>query len=196
MVVVKCADFNEVEFFRNAPKVKNRRGNPGKKARHYVGITSAFDIESSVIPGTEQAVMYVWQWCFSDTVVIGRTWDEFTDLQNRIRKVLPDATWMVVYVHNLSYEFQFLKGIYSFTPDDVFAVGSRQVVKCDMYGCFEFRCSYKLTNMSLGQFTRKMQVEHRKLSGDEFNYGKVRYPWTDLDPEEMQYLYCNMHSCR
>ena len=187
MVVVKCADFNEVEFFRNAPKVKNRRGNPGKKARHYVGITSAFDIESSVIPGTEQAVMYVWQWCFSDTVVIGRTWDEFTDLQNRIRKVLPDATWMVVYVHNLSYEFQFLKGIYSFTPDDVFAVGSRQVVKCDMYGCFEFRCSYKLTNMSLGQFTRKMQVEHRKLSGDEFNYGKVRYPWTDLDPEEMQY---------
>lgn len=187
MVIVRCADFNAGEFFRDAPKVKNRRGNPGKKARHYVGITSAFDIETSVIPGTEQAVMYIWQWCFSDTVVIGRTWDEFTDLQNRIRRSLPEGCWLVVYDHNLSFELQYLKGIYSFTPDDIFAVGSRQVIKCDMYGCFEFRCSYKLTNMSLGEFTRKMNVEHQKLSGDDFDYGKIRYPWTDLDPQELEY---------
>ena len=187
MVIVRCADFNAGEFFRDAPKVKNRRGNPGKKARHYVGITSAFDIETSVIPGTEQAVMYIWQWCFSDTVVIGRTWEEFTDLQNRIRRSLPDGCWLVVYDHNLSFELQYLKGIYSFTPDDIFAVGSRQVIKCDMYGCFEFRCSYKLTNMSLGEFTRKMNVEHQKLSGDDFDYGKIRYPWTDLDPQELEY---------
>lgn len=187
MVIVRCADFNAGEFFRDAPKVKNRRGNPGKKARHYVGITSAFDIETSVIPGTEQAVMYIWQWCFSDTVVIGRTWEEFTDLQNRIRRSLPDGCWLVVYDHNLSFELQYLKGIYSFTPDDIFAVGSRQVIKCDMYGCFEFRCSYKLTNMSLGEFTRKMNVEHQKLSGDDFDYGKIRYPWTELDPQELEY---------
>lgn len=187
MVIVRCADFNAGEFFRDAPKVKNRRGNPGKKARHYVGITSAFDIETSVIPGTEQAIMYIWQWCFSDTVVIGRTWEEFTDLQNRIRQSLPDGCWLVVYDHNLSFELQYLKGIYSFTPDDIFAVGSRQVIKCDMYGCFEFRCSYKLTNMSLGEFTRKMNVEHQKLSGDDFDYGKIRYPWTELDPQELEY---------
>lgn len=187
MVIVRCADFNAGEFFRDAPKVKNRRGNPGKKARHYVGITSAFDIETSVIPGTEQAVMYIWQWCFSDTVVIGRTWEEFTELQNRIRRSLPDGCWLVVYDHNLSFELQYLKGIYSFTPDDIFAVGSRQVIKCDMYGCFEFRCSYKLTNMSLGEFTRKMNVEHQKLSGDDFDYGKIRYPWTELDPQELEY---------
>lgn len=187
MVIVRCADFNAGEFFRDAPKVKNRRGNPGKKARHYVGITSAFDIETSVIPGTEQAVMYIWQWCFSDTVVIGRTWEEFTDLQNRIRRSLPDGCWLAVYDHNLSFELQYLKGIYSFTPDDIFAVGSRQVIKCDMYGCFEFRCSYKLTNMSLGEFTRKMNVKHQKLSGDDFDYGKIRYPWTDLDPQELEY---------
>lgn len=187
MKVVKCADFNAAEFFHSVAKVKNRRGNPGKKARHYVGVTTAFDIETSIIPGTEQAIMYIWQWCFNDTVVIGRTWDEFLDLMARIRKVLPDVCWLVVYVHNLSYEFQFLKGIYSFTEADVFAVGSRQVIKADMYGRFEFRCSYKLTNMSLGQFTKRMNVEHKKLSGDDYDYGKVRYPWTELDPEEMQY---------
>lgn len=103
MRVVKCADFKAEEFFRKAPKVKNRRGNPGKKARHYVGITTAFDIEASIIPGTEQAIMYIWQWAFNDVVVIGRTWDEFLDLQQRIKEVLPEDRWLVVYVHNLSY---------------------------------------------------------------------------------------------
>ena len=187
MQVLKCADFNTDEFFKKAPKVKNRRGNPGKKARHYIGITTAFDIESSILPGTEQAVMYIWQWAFGDTVVIGRTWEEFSDLQHRIIKSLPEGYWLVVYVHNLSYEFQFLKGIYTFTEDEVFAIASRKVVKCDMFGRFEFRCSYKLTNMSLGQFTSRMKVEHVKLSGDEYDYSKVRYWFTELDPEEMQY---------
>ena len=62
MQVLKCADFNPETFFYKAPKVKNRRGNPGKKARHYIGITTAFDIETSILPGTEQAFMYIWQW--------------------------------------------------------------------------------------------------------------------------------------
>ena len=80
-----------------------------------------------------------------------------------------------------------MKGIYSFFPDDVFAVASRKVVKADMWGCFEFRCSYKLTNMSLKQFTSKMMVKHQKLSGEEFDYAVKRYPWTELTDEELEY---------
>ena len=80
-----------------------------------------------------------------------------------------------------------MKGIYTFFPDDVFAVASRKVVKADMWGCFEFRCSYKLTNMSLKQFTSKMMVKHQKLSGEEFDYGVKRYPWTELTDEELEY---------
>lgn len=56
-----------------------------------------------------------------------------------------------------------------------------------MWGCFEFRCSYKLTNMSLKQFTSKMMVKHQKLSGEEFDYGVKRYPWTELTDEELEY---------
>ena len=186
--VVKCADFNPAEYFKKAPLLKNRRGNPGGKRRHYVAITTAFDIETTIIPGTQQAIMYIWQWQFgTDFTVIGRTWDEFTDLQNRIRESLPADRWLVVYVHSLSHEFQYLKGIYKFSEDDVFAIASRKILKADMYGCFEFRCSYKLTNMSLHQFTEKMNVEHQKLSGDEFDYSKVRYPWTELTPRELEY---------
>ena len=108
-------------------------------------------------------------------------------MQKRVQNSIPADHWLVVYVHNLSYEFQFLKGIYQFTPDDVFAVASRKLIKCDMWGCFEFRCSYKLTNMSLKQFTSKMRVTHTKLSGEEFNYSVKRYPWTELTDEELEY---------
>lgn len=187
-MVVKCADFQPERYFSNPPLLKNRRGNPGGKKRHYIGITTAFDIETTLLDDIQQSVMYIWQWQFgTDYTVIGRTWDEFLDLQQRIAACLPDDRWLVVYVHNLSYEFQFLKGIYSFQPEDVFAVGSRKIVKCDMWNCFEFRCSYKLTNMSLGQFTKRMRVEHQKLSGDDFNYSEKRYPWTELTDQELEY---------
>ena len=187
-MVVKCADFQPEQYFAKPPLLKNRKGNPGGKKRHYIGITTAFDIETTLIDDIEQSVMYIWQWQFGeDYTVIGRSWDEFLDLQKRIKSVLPDDRWLVVYVHNLSYEFQFLKGVYSFLPSDVFAVASRKVVKADMWGCFEFRCSYKLTNMSLKQFTSKMKVTHQKLSGEEFDYSVKRYPWTELTDEELEY---------
>ena len=76
---------------------------------------------------------------------------------------------------------------YQFVPDDIFAVASRKLIKCDMQGCFEFRCSYKLTNMSLKQFTTRMRVEHTKLSGEEFDYFVKRYPWTPIEGEELEY---------
>ena len=187
-MVVKCADFQPEQYFHKCPIVKNRKGNPAGKKRHYIGITTAFDIETTLIDDIEQSVMYIWQWQFGeDYTVIGRTWEEFLDLQKRVQNSIPADHWLVVYVHNLSYEFQFLKGIYQFTPDDIFAVASRKLIKCDMWGCFEFRCSYKLTNMSLKQFTSKMRVTHTKLSGDEFNYSVKRYPWTELTDEELEY---------
>ena len=187
-MVINCAEFKPETYFHRCPIVKNRRGNPAGNKRHYVGITTAFDIETTYIDDIGQSVMYIWQWQFGeDYTVIGRTWGEFTELVDRIKNSLPSGFWLVVYVHNLSYEFNWLKSVYSFTPEEVFAVSSRKVLKCDMHGCFEFRCSYKLTNMSLGQFTKRMRVEHQKLSGEEFDYSVKRYPWTPIDGEELEY---------
>ena len=90
-MVVKCADFQPEQYFAKPPLLKNRRGNPSGQKRHYMGIIN-------------QSVMYIWQWQFgTDYTVIGRTWDEFLDLQKRIKEVLPEDRWLVVYVHNLSY---------------------------------------------------------------------------------------------
>lgn len=187
-MVVKCADFQPESFFIDVKPLANRRGNPAGKKRKYLDLITAFDIETTLLDDIQQSIMYIWQWQFGPEVtVIGRTWDEFIDLQKRILRCLPPEKWLVVYVHNLSYEFQFLKGVYDFFPDDIFAVASRKLLKCDMWGRFEFRCSYKLTNMSLGAFTSRMGVEHGKLSGDAFDYSKKRFPWTEMTDQELAY---------
>ena len=103
-MVVNCAEFHPEEYFQSVPLLKNRRGNPSGKKRHYMGLTTAFDIETTVLDEYEQSVMYIWQWQFGeDYTVIGRTWEEFQDLQKRVKGVLPEDRWLVVYVHNLSY---------------------------------------------------------------------------------------------
>lgn len=189
-MVMSCADFDYAAFFSKVKLLKKRRGNQSKKKekqRNYLDLVTAFDIETTRIPGLEQSVMYIWQWAFEDTVVVGRTWDEFLLLQEHIKSVLPADTWIVAYIHNAPFEFQYLKGIYSFVPDDIFAVDSRKVVKFDMNGCFEYRCSYKLTNMSLKQFTHKFHVKHEKLSGEDFDYSQERYYFTPLTEQEIAY---------
>ena len=187
-MILKCADFNANEFFQTVPLLKNPKGNPGGKKRKYMGLTCAFDIETSYLPDIQESFIYIWQAQLGeDHTIIGRTWDEFLDFLHRIKEALPSERWLVFYVHNLSFEFAYLKGIYSFMPSDIFALASRKVLKCDMFGCFEYRCSYKLTNMSLDQFTEKMNVKHKKLSGEEFDYTKIRYPWDELTPYELQY---------
>lgn len=186
--IIKVADFNPESFFKNVGTLKNPRGNPAGNKRNYMAILTAFDIETTSIEDISQSFMYIWQWQFSTEVtVIGRYWEEFLNLQKRIKTLLPEGYWIAVYVHNLSYEFSFLKGIYPFTNDEVFALQPRKILKCDMHGCFEFRCSYLQTNMTLAQFTKKMNVEHKKLDGDEFNYSEKRYPWTELTDRELEY---------
>ena len=186
-MILNCAEFNPQEFFAGIQLVKWPRGNHGGNKRKYLDIVTAFDIETTLLDN-QQSIMYIWQWQFgNDTTVIGRYWSEFIDLQKRIQAALPDDSWLVVYDFNLSFEFQFLKGIYSFVPDEVFAIASRKILKCDMWNCFEFRDAYRLTNMSLKQFTAAFHVKHLKLSGEEFDYSEKRYPWTPLTDRQLEY---------
>ena len=165
-----------------------RRPRKGKKTNkpEYLDVTCAFDIESTNINSIQQAVMYIWQFQVgTELTVFGRTWDEFLWMLQQITQVLETGVWLVVYVHNLSYEFSFLKGVYDFREDEVFCLSRRKVLKCTMFDKIEFRCSYKLSNSSLKDFTRKYKVKHLKLL--DFDYAIDRYPWTPLTIEEMRY---------
>lgn len=178
---------NEIcDLILNLPNEKRKKGNQGNHKRvEYKHIVTAFDIETTRLEDIEQSIMYIWQWHFDVYgTVYGRTWDEFLELFNAINSVLDQRQYIVVYVHNLSYEFQFLSGIYPFQPNQVFAVKSRKVLKANM-GHLELRCSYLHSNMSLDEYTHKMGVEHAKISG--FDYNKIRYPWTELTSDELEY---------
>ena len=164
------------------PVIKRRVNKKG--GRDYVDCVCAFDIETSRLADIEQSVMYIWQMQIENVTLTGRTWEEFFTLLQRLRDRLTDR-WLVVYVHNLSYEFTFLAGLYGFQKEEVFAMDSRKVLKCEMYGCIEMRCSYLLTNMTLDRFLKKYNVENKKL--DDFDYSRIRYPWTPLSAREMEY---------
>ena len=189
-MIIQYQDF-DFDLLRGIPCQVRRKGNPGRRSnkRKYKDIICAFDIEATNDCESEQAFMYVWQFQFGDDItVIGHYWDEFLAFLGRLREKLRKHEYIIIFVHNLSYEFSFLRGIYPFTNDEVFAIQPRKVLKCEMMDHFEFRCSYLLTNMSLAAFTDKMGVEALKLSGDKFDYSIQRYPWTELTEYEQQYI--------
>lgn len=155
-----------------------------RNVKKYLDVVCAFDIEATNIKEIEQAVMYIWQFQFNDTTIIGRTWEEYLTFLNRLIDFIPNDVYLVVYVHNLSYEFSFLKGVYKFTSDEVFATDKRKVLKCTMFNKIEYRCSYYLTNLSLDKFLKNMNVENKKLN---YDYTKERYYDTKLSDEELAY---------
>lgn len=55
------------------------------------------------------AIMYVWQFGINGYTIMGRTWGEFVTMMQTVSEVLGlnDKLRLIVYVHNLSYEFQF-----------------------------------------------------------------------------------------
>lgn len=174
--------------FDSIPTLTAPRGNPrGRQKTLYKDVICTFDIETTRVPDLDQSFMYIWQMCIGENVIIGRTWEEFKLLLSEFKLHLHDKERVVFFVHNLSYEFQFLAGIYLFNKDDVFLIDSRKVLKATMYDHFEFRCSYLHSNMSLAQYTKKMGVKHGKLSGKKFDYSKIRTPYTELSEYELRY---------
>ena len=172
--------------FREIPLQMRKRGNQSTSQKYfYKDVVAAFDIETTYIEEIDNSVMYIWQMQIGmDQTIIGRTWYEFRRLIEKIKDALNDGERLVVYVHNLSFEFQFLSGIFDFSKDDVFAVDHRKVLKALLDDKIEFRCSYLQTNMSLRAFCEKMGVKSFKLKMD---YKKRRYWYTDLSDKEIAY---------
>lgn len=149
----------------------------------YFNCISAFDIETTADAQTENAFMWVWMWSFDNNVVIGRTWEEFNEFAAHIKEVSDKMdTLLPVYVHNLSYEFHFLRGICEI--ESAFATRKRKIIKAVIHGC-EFRCSFFLTHLSLAKLTSKYDVKHAK---SEMKYDVFRTHTTPITREETTYI--------
>lgn len=157
--------------------------NRGRTRKLYNKEVCAFDIETTCITEIEQSIMYLWQFCIENVVIVGRTWDEFKHFITLLKSVSGGRT-IVVFVHNLSYEIQYLSGVFHFENKDIFATDSRKVLRANIDN-IEFRCSYRLTNLSLKALTERYNVDHKKL--DDFVYDEKRYPWTELNEHDLTY---------
>lgn len=187
-IIITQSDFS-TDIISNIDTVPIPRGNCAEKYRKlYKNVVCAFDIETTALPEISQSIMYIWQFQIGkDITVIGRTWEEFLEFLQKLLTTVSGKEYYVIYVHNLSYEFQFLSGIYQFLPQEVFAVKSRKVLKATMFSHFEFRCSYLHSNMSLEKFLNAVGAQTQKESGELYNYSKKRYPWTPLTDREIKY---------
>lgn len=148
----------------------------------------AFDIETTALHDIKESIMYIWQWEVGNRYcIIGRTWEEFKAFVDRLVYELENINVLAYcFVHNLSYEIQWLESQLDWSEGEIFCVDPRRVLSANYKDTLEFRCSMFLSNMNLDMFTRTMKVKHTKLVGD-LDYSVRRYPWTPLTDEELAY---------
>lgn len=131
----------------------------------------------------KHSCMYIWMFGINDDVYYGRTWDELKEFLKMIDDSVPDKK--ILYIHNLAFEFQYLKS--QFTFEDVFARVSRKVIKCKMSDYnFELRCSYMLSNVALENLAEVYKMDVKKLVGN-LDYNIIRSPFTILSDKEIAY---------
>lgn len=161
------------------PTVKNKNIT-------YINLPCSFDIETSswYDDKDKKACMYIWQFAINGVVIIGRTWDEFLLLLDKLQKylVLHSERRLIVYVHNLSYEFQFMRKHIKW--EKTFNIDSRKpIYALSEYG-IEFRCSYILSGKSLKNI-KLNKYDVVKL--DSLDYNLKRHSGTRLSEKELAY---------
>lgn len=129
------------------------------------------------------AICYVWQFSINDNVFWGRTLEDFKDFLQELEYYEPHKK--IVYIHNFSFEFQFLINVLQF--DYVFARQARKPLFAE-WSTYQFRCSYFLTNMSLATWAEQRKLSVQKLVGD-LDYTILRTPKTVLTNKELVYCF-------
>jgi len=178
------------------------------KKREYLNVASAFDIESTSFyrlignpsmtckkpPEDEYddwekcAIEYAFVFGINGRCIIGRTWEEFMIICHKLsdRYHLFSERRMIIYIHNLGFEFQFFKDRFEWMP--IFAEEERVPLACLTTLGIEFRDSYLLTGYNLenvGKNLHKYKVE--KAVGD-LDYSLFRHTKTPLTNKELGYI--------
>ena len=163
----------------------------------YFNVPAAFDIETSstTYEGSKFATMYIWQFGINGVTIIGRTWQEFSQLINKVVEHFSVNQYrrLIVYVHNLAYEFQFIRERIKWAKDAegknvIFSLKKRRPIYALTESGIEFRCSYMLSNCALSHIGQKMLFKYpvQKMQGD-LDYNLIRHSETPLSEKEIGY---------
>lgn len=185
----KLFDYGDLPaFVAQSLNEGNLRGD--NRGVYTYNVPVSFDIETSSFfeqgGAKKRAVMYIWQFGINGNVITGRTWEQFTVMLDYLRESLDlgENRRLIVYVHNLGFEFQFMRKWQEW--EKVFAVDERKPLYCVSRG-IEFRCSYLLSGYSLeevGAHLHKYKIP--KLVGN-LDYSKIRHKHTALSQSELDY---------
>lgn len=153
--------------------------------KNYLQLPVAFDIETTNFEQNEMklSTMYIWQFAlkfeFETIFVYGRTWDEWENFISYIRHNIGKKK-IIIYVHNLSFEFQFIFTHIFLTK--VFARRKRHPIYAES-DYIIFKCSYILTNYSLGSLAKNRGYTEK----EELDYDLIRHSGTPLTKKELSY---------
>lgn len=160
------------------------------KRIEFANIPCVVDIESSSFydNGIKCACMYCFTIGINGHSYFGRTWDEMMDIFQLFTDTfgLSKDKRLIIYVHNLAYEFQFFYKRFTWTK--IFAVKRRTPLTALTTGGIEFRCSFLLSGYSLekvGEHLQKYKVN--KMVGD-LDYEKIRHSETPMTETEKGYV--------
>lgn len=160
----------------------------------YQNVGMAFDIETSSYEtetGEHRATMYHWQFGIDKHTFTGRNWNTFIYFIELLNKKAENLNInLIVLVHNLSFEFQFMKGWFhwnrnKYNQPDIFAKDDRTILYAK-WNNIEFRDTLALTGMPLKSFKKNYNLDVEKLSGD-LDFTLLRGETTKLTNEEIAY---------
>ena len=153
----------------------------------YYNIASSFDIETTSTYSDGDKVACVYLWCLNIDGIIyqGRTLEEFTSLLFNISKQNQLSIYkrLVVYVHNLPFEFQFIRKHFKWY--NVFASDDRKVIKAVTVHGIEFRDSYILSGYSLSNVAEICL--NKSIEKEDYDYSLIRHSQTPLTDSEIHY---------
>ena len=127
--------------------------------------------------------MYIWMFSINDIVYYGRTWNELKLFLKRLDDHIGDTKY--VFIHNLAFEFQYLKSNFHF--DEVSARKSHKVISAIMrdYNII-LKCSYMMSNVALKYLPKMFNLPVEKKVGD-LDYSLIRNPNTPMSEKEFGY---------
>ena len=130
-----------------------------------------------------RSCMYIWTLSINEVVYYGRTWN---DLKNFLLRLdYYNSNKKIVFIHNLAFEFQYLKSIFRFK--NVIARKKHKVMRCEMEDYnIEIHCSYMMSNCALKLLPKVFMLPVEKKVGD-LDYTLMRTPATELTKKELGY---------
>lgn len=162
------------------------------KKIEYLNVPCGFDIETSSTYMQGEKVSFIYAWGFSigveAPVYYGRNWEQFLELCDYLQEAygLNSERRLIVYVHNLGYEFQFMRKYFEW--EEVFSVSERKPIKALSKHGIEFRDSYILSGYSLEMTAKNLTTYKVKKLKGALDYSLIRHERTVLTKEEKEYL--------